>query len=132
VAVDSVDHVWIVHRPSTLQPNELRSEWQAAPAVLEFDPAGNVVGAWGGPGAGYEWPELEHGIYVDSDGNVWLGGGGRSDAHILKFSRQGEFLLQIGQQGRGGGSNDTVNLGGTANMTVDEDARELCTWPTGT
>ena len=26
VAVDSRDHVWIVHRPSTLQPNELRSE----------------------------------------------------------------------------------------------------------
>jgi len=31
VAVDTRDHVWIVHRPSTLQPNELRSEWIAAP-----------------------------------------------------------------------------------------------------
>jgi len=48
VAVDSRDHVWIVHRPSTLQPNELRSEWVAAPPVLEFDPTGNVVAAWGG------------------------------------------------------------------------------------
>ena len=33
VAVDSRDHVWIVHRPSTLQPNELRSEWVAAPPL---------------------------------------------------------------------------------------------------
>lgn len=125
VAVDARDHVWIVHRPSTLQPNELRSEWRAAPPVLEFDPAGNVVGAWGGPGPGYEWPELEHGIYVDGDDNVWLGGGGESDAHVLKFSRQGEFLLQIGHQGRSGGSNDTANLGGAANVTVDEEAGEL-------
>ena len=125
VAVDSRDHVWIVHRPSTLQPNELRSEWQAAPPVLEFDPEGNMVAAWGGPAPGYQWPELEHGIYVDDDENVWLGGGGESDAHILKFSRQGEFLLQIGRQGRNGGSNGTANLGGAANMIVDEEAGEL-------
>ena len=37
VAVDRRDHVWIVHRPSTLQPNETRSIWKAAPPVLEFD-----------------------------------------------------------------------------------------------
>ena len=122
VAVDSRDHVWIVHRPSTLQPNELRSEWVAAPPVLEFDPTGNVVAAWGGPGSGYEWPELEHGVYVDARDNVWLGGGGESDAQVLKFSRQGEFLMQIGRQGRNGGSNETTNLGGAANMVVDEEA----------
>ena len=125
VAVDSRDHVWIVHRPSTLQPNELRSEWASAPAVLAFDPEGNVVVAWGGPGVGYEWPELEHGIYVDANDNVWLGGGGRSDAHVLKFSREGEFLMQIGRQGMNGGSNDTDNLGGAANIFVDEAAREV-------
>ena len=43
VAVDARDHVWIVHRPGTLQPNETRSIWHAAPPVIEFDPAGNVV-----------------------------------------------------------------------------------------
>src|SRR5687768_5077084 len=31
VAVDSRDHVWVTHRPSTLQPNETRSIWKAAP-----------------------------------------------------------------------------------------------------
>ncbi|MCA1586411.1 MAG: hypothetical protein LC791_17115, partial [Acidobacteria bacterium] len=102
VAVDSRDHVWIVHRPGTLQPNETRSIWRAAPPVLEFDPDGKLVSSWGGPGEGYEWPDLEHGIYVDDD-SVWLGGGGEKDAQILKFTRQGKFLMQIGRKGQGEG-----------------------------
>src|SRR5439155_24624407 len=56
VAVDRQDHIWMAHRPSTLQPNETRSFWRAAPPVLEFDQQGTVVSSWGGPGAGYEWP----------------------------------------------------------------------------
>ena len=133
VAVDASDHVWIVHRPSTLQPNETRSIWRAAPPVLEFDPEGNLVSSWGGPAPGapsapaapeYEWPDLEHGIYVDEQ-YVWLGGGGEKDSQILKFTRQGKFLLQIGRKGKNRGSNDTDNLGGTANMIIDRAANEL-------
>ncbi len=125
VHVDARDHVWIVHRPGTLQPNETRSIWYAAPPVIEFDPAGNVVSSWGGPGAGYEWPDLEHGIYVDDTDHVWLGGGGEKDAQVLKFTRQGKFVMQIGRKGQSGGSNDTRNLGGAANMTLDREANEL-------
>src|SRR5262249_22473462 len=62
VSVDSQDHVWILQRPGTLSAEE---KSKAAPPVLEFDAAGNFIQAWGGPGAGYEWPETEHGIYVD-------------------------------------------------------------------
>lgn len=125
VAVDARDHVWIAHRPSTLQPNETRSFWRAAPPILEFDQAGALVSSWGGPGAGYEWPQLEHGVYVDDQDNVWLGAGGEKDAHLLKFTRQGKFLMQIGHQGQGRGSNDTQNLGAAASMVVDPSAREL-------
>jgi DNA-binding beta-propeller fold protein YncE len=125
IAVDARDHVWIVHRPGTLQPNETRSIWRAAPPVIEWDEAGNLVSAWGGPGDGYEWPDLEHGIYVDHEDNVWLGGGGEKDAQILKFTRQGRFLMQIGRKGQNTGSNDTRNLGGAANMTVDRGTGEL-------
>jgi DNA-binding beta-propeller fold protein YncE len=125
VAVDRRDHVWITHRPSTLQPNETRSIWKAAPPVLEFDADGTLVSSWGGPGTGYEWPQLEHGVYVDDDDNVWLGGGGDKDAQILKFTRTGKFLMQIGHQGKGQGSNDTANLGGAANVVVDRAANEL-------
>jgi hypothetical protein len=125
VDVDEHDHVWLVHRPSTLQPNETRSIWRAAPPVLEFDAEGNLLSAWGGPGAPrYEWPDLEHGILVDGN-DVWLGGGGEKDAQILKFTRQGTFQLQIGHKGKGRGSNDTENLGGAANMTLDRTADEL-------
>ena len=101
VAVDKRDHVWITHRPSTLQPNETRSIWKAAPPVLEFDADGSLVSAWGSAGAGYDWPQFEHGIYVDEAYNVWLGAGGDEDAHILKFTRDGKFLMQIGQPGPG-------------------------------
>jgi DNA-binding beta-propeller fold protein YncE len=125
VAVDRRDHVWITHRPSTLQPNETRSLWRAAPPVLEFDESGTLVSSWGGPAPGYEWPQLEHGIYVDDRDNVWLGGGGEKDAQILKFTRDGTFLMQIGHRGMGQGSNDTANLGGAANMVVDQSANEL-------
>jgi len=125
VAVDRHDHVWIVHRPSTLQPNETRSIWKPAPPVLEFAADGSLVSSWGGPGPGYEWPQLEHGISVDDKGDVWLGAGGERDAHILKFTREGRFLMQIGHQGRGRGSNDTENLGAPANMVIDSDANEL-------
>jgi len=125
VAVDRHDHIWITHRPSTLQPNETRSIWSAAPPVLEFDTDGTLLSSWGGPGKGYEWPQLEHGIFVDDDDAVWLGGGGDKDAQILKFTRDGRFLLQIGHQGKGRGSNDVENLGGAAQMTVDAGAHEL-------
>ena len=125
VDVDAQDHVWIVHRPRTLQPNETRSIWSAAPPVIEFDPEGNVVSAWGGPGEGYDWPELEHGIHVTDDGYVWLGGGGATDAQILKFTRDGTFVMQIGYQGQNGGSNDVENLGGAAHMQLDRESGEL-------
>jgi DNA-binding beta-propeller fold protein YncE len=92
--------------------------------VLEFDADGTLVSSWGGPGAGYEWPQLEHGITVDHENNVWLGAGGDKDAHVLKFSRDGTFLMQIGRQGAGGGSNDTRNLGGAAHILVDPSANE--------
>jgi len=124
VAVDAADHVWLVHRPSTLQPNETRSIWRAAPPVLEFDPEGNLISSWGGPGPGYEWPDLEHGIDVVDD-TVWLGGGGEKDAQLLKFTRTGKFLLQIGHKGRNSGSNDISNVGGAASTTLDRSASEL-------
>jgi DNA-binding beta-propeller fold protein YncE len=89
-----------------------------APPVIEFDPDGNLVRAWGGPGAGYDWFELEHGIHVDAQGNVWVGGNGDKDNHILKFTREGKFLLQIGKSGERRGSNDRTTLGGPAAVEV--------------
>ena len=128
VAVDDRDHVWIVHRPRTLDARQRGEEGMCcvpAPPVIEFDPDGNVARSWGGPGDGFEWPENEHGIHVDHQGNVWIGGNGAGDAHVLKFTADGEFLLQIGRAGQSGGSNDTENLGRAASIEVDPAESEV-------
>ena len=131
VWVDDQDHVWIIHRGGpTLHANERALELKvgeccaSAPPVLEFDQAGNLLHAWGGPGAGYEWPESNHGIHVDYKGNVWIGGNGAKDAHLLKFTKEGKFLLQVGHYGKNGGSNDPENFGRVAKIWVDPKTNE--------
>jgi len=141
VWVDERDHIWILHRSSaTLNNNERGAELnpptgeccKGAPPVLEFDAAGNLVGSWGGPGAGYEWPQSNHGIFVDHKGNVWIGGNGAGDSHILKFTRTGKFIAQYGKAGvhkgatdaeglstYAGDSNDQRNFGRVAKIFVD-------------
>jgi DNA-binding beta-propeller fold protein YncE len=133
ITVDSRDHVFIIHRPDTLNDQTEGSAGintptdaccTAAPPVLEFDPQGALVSAWGGPGDGYDWPQSNHGITVDHLDNLWIGGNGQNDAHILKFSRAGQFLLQLGRPGQGGGSHDMTNFGRVAKISIDTAANE--------
>ena len=131
VWVDDQDHVWIIHRgAATLNDNEKALDLKvgecctAAPPVLVFDQAGNLVRAWGGPGPGYEWPESNHGVHVDYKGNVWIGGNGPKDAQVLKFTRDGKFLMQIGHHGKNAGSNDLENFGRAAKIWVDPKTNE--------
>ncbi|MDP9112939.1 MAG: hypothetical protein M3O20_04575 [Acidobacteriota bacterium] len=85
VSADAQDHIWIIHRAGSLEAGELHASANpkvaqccaAAPPVLEFDQAGNLLASWGGPGIGYDWPDSNHGITVDYKGNVWIGGNGR-------------------------------------------------------
>lgn len=156
VSVDAQDHIWIIHRGGSLErmenylaANPPASECcMAAPPVLEFDEEGTLIGHWGGPGQGYDWPASNHGITVDYKGNVWIGGNGRgaavapptqaaalnesqpgggpfNDNMVLKFTQDGKFLMQIGHPGKSKGSNDLENLKGPAKMFVDKDANEL-------
>jgi DNA-binding beta-propeller fold protein YncE len=144
VSVDERDHVWMIHRGSaTLADKEKALETKmsdeccaGAPPVLEFDADGKLVGHWGGPGAGYEWPTSNHGITVDHKGNVWIGGNGPGDSQVLKFSRSGKFLLQVGKANArlgamkdgkptyAGGSNDPISFGRVAKIFVDPSANE--------
>src|SRR5207249_2687933 len=121
VSVDSQDHIWIIQRVSAIAKNERYTAASQnppiadccvlAPPIMEFDQAGNLISAWGGPGTGYEWPEHEHSVYADPKGFVWTAGGdARKDAQILKFTRDGKFVLQIGHKGKSGGNSDTVNF----------------------
>jgi DNA-binding beta-propeller fold protein YncE len=125
------DRIWVLHRPRSI-PEEQRA--QSAPPVLEFDPSGQLLGSWGGPADGYDWPEREHGIWVDADGYVWISGNGgwprpapgtSNDDFILKFTADGEFVLQIGKAGASTGNADTVNVHQPADQFVDESAGEI-------
>jgi DNA-binding beta-propeller fold protein YncE len=163
VSVDGQDHVWIIHRRGSLEPGEQHATTTPriaqccapAPPVLEFDQEGNLIGHWGGPGQGYDWPESNHGITVDYKGNVWIGGNGRgqppgargtgagrgrgeldesqtagvqgyfNDSMVLKFTQSGSFLMQIGKPGRSKGSNDVENLRLPAKTFIDRTANEV-------
>ena len=85
VSVDAQEHIWIIHRGSSLEPGELHATTNPktseccgpAPPILSFDQEGNLVTSWGGPGEGFDWPASNHGITIDYKGNVWIGGNGR-------------------------------------------------------
>jgi DNA-binding beta-propeller fold protein YncE len=119
--VDRHDHIWVYNRPRTMNNDEAGLEpalagvtdakgqpinglgfvrahgfgadcCRAAPSVLEFDAAGKLLQAWGGPADpgfmanrckaqdGCIWPNSEHGIYVDSHDNVWIAGNAAAPA----------------------------------------------------
>ena len=109
IAIDSRDHVYVLHLTDSFTA---RTETGAgtitptgeccssAPNVLEFDPSGNLVSSWGGPGQGYEWPTQNAGIAIDPAGNIWIGGMGGTDTRVLKFTKEGKFVAQYGRQGQ--------------------------------
>ena len=93
--------------------------------MLEFDANGDFVQAWGGPGEGYEWPVSEHGIYVDHRNFVWITGNVGDDDQILKFTKNGKFVLQIGQRGQSKGNSDTRNVHRAADVVVNPKTNEV-------
>lgn len=134
LAVDREDHIWVLQRPASNTVDEIGASLTpprsqccvAAPPVLEFDKQGHLLHSWGGPGEGFDWPKTEHGIYVDQDEHVWIGGSGPTDRHVLKFKKDGHFLMQIGRP-----SSDppdslrTDILGRPAGIEGDPEAHEV-------
>jgi DNA-binding beta-propeller fold protein YncE len=121
VAVDSRDHVWILHRPRTVAEN---LKGRAAPPVLEFDGDGRFVNAWGGDAQGYDWPATEHGIFIDHKNVVWIGGSGVGDDMLLKFTTQGKFIRQFGARGQSKGNADPKNVNRPADVFVHAKTNE--------
>jgi hypothetical protein len=131
VSVDSRDHVWLLHVPQSI-PAAQRAN--AAPPVLEFDQSGKLLRSWGAPADGSPWPGREHGIFVDDDNFVWIGGRagwpkptpqGVSDDMILKYTTDGKFVMQIGKNGQSKGNLDTENVHQATDVFVDTRANEV-------
>jgi hypothetical protein len=132
-AVDAQDNIWLLSRPRTLKDPDFA---MAAPPVMVFDQAGNNIKSWGGEGPGYEWPQREHGIYIDPKGFVWLGGNSCptnglarlkavADDQLLKFTQDGKFIMQIGHNNQSKGNADTQNLHRPADEWVNAQSNEL-------
>jgi DNA-binding beta-propeller fold protein YncE len=131
VSVDRNDNIWVLHVPQSI-PADQRAN--AAPPVLEFDTEGNLLRGWGGPDNGSAWLGREHGIFVDDNDFVWIGGRagwprattpGVSDDMIMKFTMTGELVLQIGQSGQSTGNLDTENVHQSTDVFVDTEASEV-------
>ena len=136
IAFDDKDNVFVLHRPLTLPDDQLAV---AAPPVMVFDSSGKFLQAWGGPGAGYEWPEREHGITIDHKGFVWIGGNHCAednrglaarlkpvgDDQMLKFTQAGKFVMQIGKSNQSTGNADTRNLRQPADAAYYPKTNEL-------
>jgi len=141
--IDSQDHVFIVTRgfqtgglvsPEGVGGFPVKSK--ASPPVIEFDPAGKVVHAWGdpslvaaGPNAGKNavLPNGTHGCFVDYQDNVWIAGNG--DGVVQKYSHDGStLLLQIGTKflcdngTPAGGACGNINLEGTSQTLLNDPA----------
>ena len=114
LAVDAKDHVFVVNLTDSFTERTETGADQTppigeccfrAPNVLEFDPQGKLVGHWGpqgrpqAPGEGFTWPTQNHGLAIDAQGNVWIGGSGGTDAQLLKFTREGKFIAAFGKPG---------------------------------
>jgi len=135
--------------------NSMDNGYKPAPPVLEFDENGNYIQGWGGPSktGEYQWTNRgglhssyaecascsdqkrtngdgrpgsgEHGITVDYKDNVWLTGNGDGDGQILKFTRDGKFLMQIGHAGMKANSNDTANVSRATTVVVYRKTNEV-------
>jgi DNA-binding beta-propeller fold protein YncE len=93
---------------------------------MEFDQEGNLRQAWGGSGADRDFPNSEHGIYIDKQDRIWLAGNDKDNDHmVLQFTRDGRFVMQIGKVGKTDGSNSLEFLGRPAMAVVDEATEEL-------
>jgi hypothetical protein len=134
MAVDRQGHLWVLQRPRTVPEVALglaatppvTACCVTAPAVLEFAADGHVIRSWGGPGFVPDWPDTEHGIHVDGQGNVWITGNGRQDRAVMKFSPDGKELLTIGRKSDAPLDNkDVTLLGRPAGIAVDNDAHEI-------
>ncbi len=133
IAIDADDNAWLLHRAHTLPPAEAS---MAAPRVVGFDPEGNFLRGWGGPGDGYQWPQREHGLAIDHRGIAWLGGNmcpqreipgleRVADDQYLKFTLDGEFVTQFGLSDASRGNVDTINFHEPADAQVYEPTNEV-------
>lgn len=127
VAAGPDGSVWVLHRPNSVAEQDRAN---AAPPVLKYDQNGRFLAGYGGPGKGYDWPEVEHSLALDAKGHFWVSGSFRNDPKraddaILEFTGDGKFVKQIGAQGAATGDSDTKNVRAASDIFVHDAAGEV-------
>ena len=130
LAVDKNDTIWLAHRPHSLSFADigLASDPPSAkcckpgPSIMKFSVDGTYLGGWGGPDHApdingvNQWPRNLHGLFIDDDMTVWLGGNGDGDHMVLNFTEDGKYIRQIGTHGKTSGNSSTAELGNPADI----------------
>ena len=137
LAVDSQDTIWVLTRPNSLDPTESGLAQDPAialaccklpPHVLRFDQEGNLLSGWGGPqlapgdGDAEQWPANVHGLYVDDEGTVWIGGNGDGDHVVMNFTADGEYIRHFGTRGQTAGNESRTTLGNPADIAANDES----------
>jgi len=130
IHVDDDGNVWV----TDFAGNEAGTKGHQ---VIKFSPEGEVLmrlGEAGVPGSGPGQLNQPNDVITTPEGIIFVADGHNgqgpdpapgSTGRILKFTADGEFLLQIGRAGQSGGSSDTENLGRPAGIVVDPAANEV-------
>ncbi len=161
VAIDAGGRTWVAHRGAASMvlrtengldatPKGAEHCCAAAPPLLAFTLDGVLDAHWGGPGAGYDWPQNLGGIAIDAGDHVWItaaglppapaGRAGRAgaatpapphEAHRLQITREGTVVRQIGKAGAAGDSTSQTQLRRPSAVDVDSAANEVYVGDTG-
>jgi len=142
LTVDKHDNVWIVQQSTGGNTDNYAAERNPptadccvhAPAVMAFNPKGEIIAAWGGPGYVPGWPLLEHTIVVDNEDHVWIGGNAAGDT-LLEFTKDGKLIRDWGHRGprfkgravamKQDNQETDLLLRGTSSIAFDEKQHEV-------
>jgi hypothetical protein len=137
IYVDGMDHIWFLNRGNGAEGDEIGGDGDPpridccvrGPELIELDPEGNVVNAWGGLGYHPKWPTALQTVIVDREGYVWVAGTAPQDS-ILKFTRDGELVWDFDHRPPEGvalaeNNQQTDVLASKGRFQLDQDAREI-------
>jgi sugar lactone lactonase YvrE len=102
VFVDKAGNIWVTD-------NSVSKSGDKGQQVIKFSPDGKELMRLGKAGVGGDGPDVFNqpdGVVVAANGDIFVADGhtaGKGNARIVKFSKDGKFIMQWGEHGSGEG-----------------------------